>query len=59
MRIKAKHIMVLLGFMFIAVPSARAMGSRPEMMTEYTEASQGTLRFYLQKVLFRDSLGRS
>ncbi len=51
--------MVLLGFMFIAVPSARAMGSRPEMMTEYTEASQGTLRFYLQKVLFRDSLGRS
>jgi len=59
MRIKAKHIMVLLGFLIIAVPSARAMGSRPEMMTEYTEASQGTLRFYLQKVLFRDSLGRS
>ncbi len=59
MKIIIRYLIIPMMFWGLAVPGVGAMGSRPEMMTEYTESSQGPLRFYMQKVLIRDSLEQS
>jgi len=59
MKRTVKFISAFCGLLALNTGIAGAMGARPEMMTEYTEASQGTIRFYLQKVILTDSLGHS
>lgn len=39
--------------------SVIAMGKRPETLTEYTEASQGAIKFYIQTTAFREADGNN
>ncbi len=56
---KIKPTMAALAFLSLLVPpGVEGMGSQPEVITELSEASQGSLIYYLQHLVTYDSQGQ-
>lgn len=54
-----KYAMVINFVLIITVLEAVSMGVRPEIMTEYSEMSQGSIKFYVQNNIFKGNKGQT